>query len=425
MAGKKPTLLLLPPLPQPPTYAALTAAYHAPLLTLLRSLSQTQAKDEATRRPLLDIALLCPHLNATFNTPRSTLFLLTQKAVANFYKLICIICAKNGLQTDGPEAVDARILLVRYPRDGNLSAAIGDSHTTAADTLGPIVSIEALASSRRWSSVYSVESEQGESALRNFLRFSPSTLIVKKLRGGIIQVSNSPSEAQPNDGAPAQARRHFSVANGGTFDHLHIGHKLLLTMTAFALDHDPEPGGDASLQAPDDQRPRTITIGLTAADLLKNKKYAAFLEPWRVRYEAAHAFMRAILCFGGAGAVDQVDEVNEPGPNGHAVNVRLSGPGGLLIRYVEIWDPFGPTVTDEGISALVLSQETRKGGQAVNEKRTDMGWEPLEVFEVDVLDSVEDGGEELAEGVDTSFETKLSSTAIRKARSEKEKGRGG
>jgi phosphopantetheine adenylyltransferase len=101
---------------------------------------------------------------------------------------------------------------------------------------------------------------------------------------------------------------------------------------------------------------------------------------------------------------------SEPGPNGHAVHV--SYPSNLVIKYVQIMDPFGPTITDESISALVISKETRSGGAAVNEKRKEKGWAPLEVFEVDVLDA----GEEEVE--DETFQ-KLSSTEIRRLLSER------
>jgi phosphopantetheine adenylyltransferase len=49
----------------------------------------------------------------------------------------------------------------------------------------------------------------------------------------------------------------------------------------------------------------------------------------------------------------------------------------------------------------------------VNEKRREQGWAPLEVFEVAVLDASEE------ESVDESFQSKLSSTEIRRKRSER------
>lgn len=76
------------------------------------------------------------------------------------------------------------------------------------------------------------------------------------------------------------------------------------------------------------------------------------------------------------------------------------------MEIVEINDPFGPTVTNESITALVVSEETRNGGEAVNKKRLEKGWSELEVFMVEVIEGVE--GE------------KLSSTEIRRRLEESE-----
>ena len=84
---------------------------------------------------------------------------------------------------------------------------------------------------------------------------------------------------------------------------------------------------------------------------------------------------------------------------------------GLTINYVEIFDAFGPTITDEKISALVISGETRSGGKAVNDRREEKGWAPLEVFEVDVLDAHDETGSGSAKA---DFQNKISSTEIRR-----------
>ena len=61
----------------------------------------------------------------------------------------------------------------------------------------------------------------------------------------------------------------------------------------------------------------------------------------------------------------------------------------------------------------MLSLETRGGGAAVNNKRSEQGWNPLDIFEVAVLDASEEGN------VDETFQSKLSSTEIRRKRSER------
>jgi phosphopantetheine adenylyltransferase len=94
----------------------------------------------------------------------------------------------------------------------------------------------------------------------------------------------------------------------------------------------------------------------------------------------------------------------------------------LALKHTEIQDPFGPTITDEQISALIISAETRSGGNAVNEKREARGWSALEVFEVDVLDGASEG-DSSNNGVKTDFDNKLSSSAIREKLARKSQGK--
>lgn len=168
----------------------------------------------------------------------------------------------------------------------------------------------------------------------------------------------------------------------------------------------------------DDGRLSSLTIGITGDELLKNKKYADFLESWSHRQESTHDFLSSLIHLGEPNdnriAVEEKKEVEPNGQVIHAVHVRY--PFNLVIKYVEIMDPYGPTITDESISALVVSKETRSGGKAVNVKRDEKGWGPLEVFEVDVLDA---GEEESA--VEETFQSKLSSTEIRRILSERRK----
>ncbi|KAF1974338.1 hypothetical protein BU23DRAFT_461613 [Bimuria novae-zelandiae CBS 107.79] len=388
-------LLLLPPPPSPPTYAALKAAYNAPLLAVLQEL-----RNSAHNHIILDIALPCPDLHGHIHDAREPFYATTQSLVAGLYKLICVIAAKNAINTEDAEGVDPRLILVAYPRNGKLVQSAADS-TPEQERQGPVIDLYTLARSpRSWTTIYSVQSEEGEELLKNFTSINNISRHVRRVRGGIVTVHNT----HPVDPACIfNSSKHFSVAVGGTFDHMHIGHKLLLTMFAFVLSTTP---------VPDTQDPRVLVVGITGDELLKKKKYADYLESWHDRQQAVHEFLSSVIYFGQPddGRI-QIQEINEPGPNGHAVHVTY--PTGLLVKYVEIWDPFGPTITDESISALVLSLETKSGGNAVNNKRREQGWDELDVFEVSVLDA----GEE--ESVDETFQSKLSSTEIRRRRRER------
>ncbi|USP82625.1 hypothetical protein yc1106_09899 [Curvularia clavata] len=393
-------LLLLPPAPAPSSYAALKAAYNAPLCTVLKELATTRRSVQGPI--LLEIALPCPHLYGHLDAPRGPHYATTQQLVADLYKLICITTSRDAIDTDDEESVDARIVLVACPRDGQLTQSLSDS-TPEQELQGPAVDMHTLARNpRAWHVIYSVESEQGEQILKTFTSLSKTQHAIKKVRGGIVSVEASKPESSLSQ--TSTATNHLSVAVGGTFDHLHIGHKLLLTMFAFMLGRRPSSAPET--------KPSVLTVGITGDALLKNKKFAEHLESWKERQESVHDFLSPLVYFGSPDDERiRVEEINEPGPNGHAVHV--SYPFGLVIKYVEIWDPFGPTITDKDISALVLSLETRGGGAAVNEKRKEQGWGPLEVFEVAVLDASEE------DNVDETFQSKLSSTEIRRKRSER------
>ena len=148
-------LLLLPPAPTPSTYASLKAAYNAPLSTVLRELRRAQEP------ALLEIALPCPHLYGHLDDARGPLYDTTQQLVADLYKLICIAAAKDAIDTEDAEGIDARILLVAYPRDGKLQNT-SEISTPEQELQGPAISQHTLSkSSREWKAVYSVESEEG------------------------------------------------------------------------------------------------------------------------------------------------------------------------------------------------------------------------------------------------------------------------
>ena len=161
-------------------------------------------------------------------------------------------------------------------------------------------------------------------------------------------------------GVPAEQdeNRYQTVAVGGTFDHLHDGHKILLSMASFLA-------------------AKTIIVGITGPKLLVNKKFADFLEPYDQRKHNVDNFLNV---FSGMAAP----------------------------AYYEINDVCGPTGYIREIDALVVSRESAKGGEYVNKFRQEKDFPPLHIVTINVV-----GGE----GDD--FDGKLSSTAIREAESKK------
>lgn len=405
MPSDQQNLLLLSPSPSYLTYANVKAAYYASLLAVLKEL-QHQADSKVYDRRTLDIALPCYDLYVLQNLPRTVAYDKTQTLLALLYKLITVISTTHSIDVEPSSGLDVRVLLLKSPSD--IGSSQDETENSSDELTGPVISVQTLAASQRpWETIYSVQTEQGERVLKAFLGSTKAYANIQRVRGGITAVSNGSPIVEVGK---ARSQRHFSVAVGGTFDHLHIGHKLLLTMFAFMLDR---PQSDTI-----DVEKRTLTIGVTAGELLKNKKYAEQLESWETRQKSVWDYLSATMVFTPtASSSVKVHTVNEEGPNGHAVHYHL--PSGVVIKLVEIWDPFGPTINDQGISALVISAETRSGGKAVNDKRKEKGWPELDVFEVDVLDAdeVETGQREVTEG----FQNKLSSTEIRRLQSERSK----
>lgn len=162
----------------------------------------------------------------------------------------------------------------------------------------------------------------------------------------------------------------------------------------------------AFLLSPFDPSPRLI-IGITGEQLLVNKQHIEFLATWNSRTAGTLHFLRSILDFSPASDVQTTMEPSAtPATETTPRAFTTIFPSGLAVETVEINDPFGPTITNEAISALVVSAESAKGGEAVNVKRVEMGWRGLEVFTVDVV-------EEMGE--------KMSSTNIRRKLGERKR----
>ncbi|KAL3233382.1 hypothetical protein RNJ44_03422 [Nakaseomyces bracarensis] len=145
------------------------------------------------------------------------------------------------------------------------------------------------------------------------------------------------------------------TALGGTFDHLHDGHKILLSVAAFLTS-------------------KRLIVGVTDQELLANKKYKEYMESFDTRCIGVQSFL------------------------------QLLKPS-LKMEPVAIRDVCGPTGTVPEIKCLVVSRETVGGGKVVNETRASKGMDPLDIYIVNVLGGQEDDG----------WKEKLSSTEIRKS----------
>ncbi|KAJ9084401.1 hypothetical protein DSO57_1024831 [Entomophthora muscae] len=180
----------------------------------------------------------------------------------------------------------------------------------------------------------------------NFDQLSESSILVP-CKFSSLPISNS--------------QAHLRVALGGTFDHLHIGHKILLSVAAFAAK-------------------KSLVCGVMDPSNLTNKKFHELLEPLETRIQNVSSFLKLI----------NPNLACEP-----------------ILKIVPIFDAFGPTLTDSSIDTLVVSQETSAGGDLVNTKRIEKGFSSLEIITVEVISSSKNA---TAKEI---IDAKVSSTSIR------------
>lgn len=176
---------------------------------------------------------------------------------------------------------------------------------------------------------------------------------------GTVVTKDYPIPEQNKEYSSAFKQQYGTVAVGGTFDHLHDGHKILLTASSFISKN-------------------ILIVGVTGEKLLVHKKYAEFLQSYNYRVEQVKKFLKLI-------------------------NLEQR------VDIYEINDVCGPTASEPDIDALVVSQETASGGEYVNKVRRQKGFRELKIVEVQVIG----GG-----STQNNFEQKLSSTELRRRESQ-------
>ncbi|XP_076008100.1 bifunctional coenzyme A synthase [Genypterus blacodes] len=128
------------------------------------------------------------------------------------------------------------------------------------------------------------------------------------------------------------------VVVGGTFDRLHGAHKTLLNICCLLAS-------------------RRVLIGVCDQEMLKKKVLKELIEPYSLRVQRLHEFLR---------------------------DVKPS----LQVEVVPLDDPFGSSVCDPLLECIVVSEETRRGGEAVNKRRLQNGLQPLVLHEIQLLKDV-------------------------------------
>lgn len=129
------------------------------------------------------------------------------------------------------------------------------------------------------------------------------------------------------------------VVLGGTFDHLHSGHKMLLSTAAMISK-------------------RRLICGLSyGQSMLSKKKYYQLIQPWNVRAQSVKSFISKFSPL-------------------------------LSLEIVHLYDAYGPTLTDSKIQAIVVSKETRSEADKINTLRISNGLNPLHIIEIGLFNSL-------------------------------------
>ncbi len=126
------------------------------------------------------------------------------------------------------------------------------------------------------------------------------------------------------------------IGLGGTFDHLHEGHKFLLK-TALSLSE-------------------FIEIGLTSQDLLKSKQYSLKLEDYKTRKENLMTYINSFA---------DLERIN--------------------IVEIKNWADMDKYAQDPEYEGLIVSQETYENALKLNENREKKGLKPLILIIIPLL----------------------------------------
>ncbi|KAF6093074.1 Coenzyme A synthase [Phyllostomus discolor] len=136
--------------------------------------------------------------------------------------------------------------------------------------------------------------------------------------------------------SPKQPVRGYSRgALGGTFDRLHNAHKVLLSVACILAQEQ-------------------LVVGVADKDLLKSKLLPELLQPYTERVEHLSEFL---------------------------VDIKPS----LTFDIIPLLDPYGPAGSDPSLEFLVVSEETYRGGMAVNRFRLENGLEELALYQIQLL----------------------------------------
>lgn len=170
--------------------------------------------------------------------------------------------------------------------------------------------------------------------------------------------------ASPVARSPKQpVRGYYRGAVGGTFDHLHNAHKVLLSIACILAQEQ-------------------LVVGVADKDLLKSKLLPELLQPYAERVEHLSEFL---------------------------VDIKPS----LTFDIIPLLDPYGPAGSDPSLEFLVVSEETYRGGMAVNRFRLENNLEELALYQIQLLKDVKHTENEEDKVSSSSFRQRMLGNLLR------------
>ena len=150
-----------------------------------------------------------------------------------------------------------------------------------------------------------------------------------------VEVGNLSFFEDPKETPIDKIFKYSKCCMGGTFDHMHLGHKLMLTQSCL-LTRD------------------VLYIGVTGDALLTKKAFSEHLQAFEVRKSSVLEF------------------------------ISMLNPQ-QVVRVFELNDPMGVAAYEPDLQAVILTREVEKGGVMINEVRAKNNLQPLELVFVDMI----------------------------------------
>ncbi|XP_019522629.1 PREDICTED: bifunctional coenzyme A synthase isoform X1 [Hipposideros armiger] len=191
--------------------------------------------------------------------------------------------------------------------------------------------------------------------------YGPGELSVEPLD---VPLPSTIRPSSPVARSPKQpVRGYHRGAVGGTFDRLHNAHKVLLSVACILAQEQ-------------------LVVGVADKDLLKSKLLPELLQPYAERVKHLSEFL---------------------------VDIKPS----LTFDIIPLLDPYGPAGSDPSLEFLVVSEETCRGGMAVNRFRLENDLEELALYQIQLLKDLCHEENEEDKVSSSSFRQRLLGTLLR------------